>query len=158
MGAGPGPYPLYRAGSGQPPAPIYISGPYEGAPYSLLIAVPVFAGPFNLGTTVVRGRIEVDPQTAQLTITTDPLPTILKGVPADMRTINAVIDRKEFMFNPTNCNPQSFSGTATSTEGATAPLSSPFQVGSCRSLQFKPTFKVIDQREDVADARARACT
>ena len=59
-----------------------------------------------------------------------------------MRTINAVIDRKEFMFNPTNCNPQSFSGTATSTKGTTAPLSSPFQVGSCRSLTFKPGFKV----------------
>ena len=107
-----------------------------------MISVPVIAGPFNLGTTVVRGKIEVDPQTSQLTITTDPLPTILDGVPVDMRTINAVIDRKEFMFNPTNCNPQSFSGTATSTEGTTAPLSSPFQVGSCRSLTFKPGFKV----------------
>ena len=117
-----------------PEAPIYIGGPYEGAPYGLSIAVPVIAGPFNLGTTVVRGKIEVDPQTTQLTITTDPLPTILDGVPSDLRTIDAVIDRKEFMFNPTNCNPQSFSGTATSTEGATAALSSPFQVGSCRSL------------------------
>jgi hypothetical protein len=84
----------------------------------------------------------VDPQTSQLTITTDALPTILDGVPTDLRTINAVIDRKEFMFNPTNCNPQSFSGTATSVEGATAALSSPFQVGSCRSLAFKPVFKV----------------
>jgi hypothetical protein len=53
-----------------------------------------------------------------------------------------VIDRKQFMFNPTNCNPQAFSGTATSAEGTNAALSSPFQVGSCRSLGFKPTFKV----------------
>ncbi len=142
VGAGAGPDPLYVPGEGKPEAPIYISGPYEGAPYGLVIAVPVIAGPFNLGTTVVRGKIEVDPQTSQLTITTDPVPTILDGVPVDMRTINAVIDRKEFMFNPTNCNPQSFSGTATSTEGTTAALSSPFQVGSCRSLTFKPGFKV----------------
>ncbi len=142
VGAGAGPYPLFVPEAGKPEAPIYIGGPYEGAPYSLVIAVPVIAGPFNLGTTVVRGRIEVDPQTSQLTITTDPLPTILDGVPTDLRTIDAVVDRKEFMFNPTNCNPQSFSGTAFSTEGATAALSSPFQVGSCRSLTFKPTFKV----------------
>ncbi len=142
VGAGPGPDPLYVPEAGEPEAPIYVTGSYHGAPYGLSIAVPVIAGPFNLGTTVVRGRIEVDPQTSQLTITTDPLPTILDGVPVDTRTIDAVIDRKEFVFNPTNCNPQSFSGTATSTEGATAALSSPFQVGSCRSLGFKPTFKV----------------
>ncbi len=142
VGAGAGPDPLYVPEEGKPEAPIYITGPYDGAPYGLLIAVPVIAGPFNLGTTVVRGKIEVDPQTSQLTITTDPLPTILDGVPVDMRTINAVIDRKEFMFNPTNCNPQAFSGTATSTEGTTAALSSPFQVGSCRSLTFKPGFEV----------------
>ncbi|HXB65018.1 MAG TPA: hypothetical protein VNV42_09120 [Solirubrobacteraceae bacterium] len=142
VGAGPGPYPLYVPEPGRPEAPIYVTGPYAGAPYGLSIVVPVQVGPFNLGTTVVRGRIEVDPLTAQLTITTDPLPTILDGVPVDLRTIDTVIDRGEFMFNPTNCDRQSFSGTAFSTEGATAPLSSPFQVGSCRSLQFKPTFKV----------------
>ena len=141
VGAGPGPYPLYLPEEGKPPAPIYITGPYEGAPYGLSIVVPVLAGPFNLGTVVVRGKIEVDPQTSQLTITTDPLIQTLDGVPADLRTINAVIDRPQFMFNPTNCDPQSFFGTVTSIEGATAPVSSPFQVGSCRSLAFKPVFK-----------------
>jgi hypothetical protein len=104
--------------------------------------VPVVAGPFNLGTVVVRAAIAVDRKTSQLTITTDPLPSILAGVPTDLRTINAVIDRPGFMFNPTSCAPQSFSGTATSTEGATAPLSSHFQVGSCQSLTFKPKFSV----------------
>jgi hypothetical protein len=91
---------------------------------------------------VVRASIAVDPHTAQLTITTDPLPSILAGVPTDLRTINAVIDRPGFMFNPTNCNPQAFSGTATSTAGATAPVSTPFQVGSCQALKFAPDFKV----------------
>jgi hypothetical protein len=140
--AGPGPYPLVVPQPGQPPAPIYLTGAYKGAPYGLSIVVPVVAGPFNLGTIVVRSRIEVDPHTSQLTVTTDPLPSIIDGIPTDLRTINAVIDRPNFMFNPTNCNPQSFSGTAFSTEGATAPISSHFQVGSCRSLAFKPNFKV----------------
>jgi hypothetical protein len=142
VAAGPGPYPLVVPGPNQAPAPIYLTGGYKGAPYGLSIAVPVIAGPFNLGTVVVRSKIEVDPHTTELTVTTDPLPSILDGVPTDLRTINAVIDRPGFMFNPTDCNPRAFSGTAFSVEGAQAPISSHFQVGSCRSLQFKPNFKV----------------
>jgi hypothetical protein len=140
--AGPGPYPFEVPEAGGPPAPIYLTGPYEGAPYGLAIVVPVVAGPFNLGTVVVRARIEVDPTTSQLTITTGRLPEVLDGIPTDLRVIDAVIDRPEFMFNPTNCDPMSFSGIATSYEGATAPLESHFQVGSCRSLTFKPGFTV----------------
>ena len=140
--AGPGPYPLVVPQPGQPPAPIYLTGPYEGAPYGLSIVVPLHVGPFVLKTQVVRAKIEVDPLTSQLTVTTSPLPQIIDGVPADLRTINAVIDRPGFMFNPTNCSPMAFSGTATSTEGASAPISSHFQVGSCQSLKFKPDFKV----------------
>ncbi len=140
--AGPGPYPLVVPQPGQPPAPIYLTGPYKGAPYGLSIVVPLVVGPFTLQTQVVRAKIEVDPRTARLTITTDPLPQTIDGVPADLRTINAVIDRPEFMFNPTNCSPQSFSGTATGSEGATAPLESHFQMGSCQSLKFDPDFEV----------------
>jgi hypothetical protein len=140
--AGAGPYPLVVPQPGDPPAPIYLTGPYEGAPFGLSIVTPVIAGPFNLGTIVTRASIAVDPKTAQITVTTDPLPQIVDGVPTDLRTIDAVIDRSDFMFNPSSCEPLSFSGTASSTEGASAPLSSPFQVGSCRSLEFKPDFKV----------------
>jgi hypothetical protein len=127
---------------GEPAAPIYLTGPYKGAPFGLSIVTPVIAGPFNLGTIVTRASIAVDPNTAQITVTTDPLPQIVDGIPTDLRTIDAVIDRPDFMFNPTNCNPMSFSGTASGSEGASAALSSPFQVGSCRSLAFKPDFKV----------------
>ncbi len=142
VGAGPGPYPLFIPQTGAPPAPIYLTGPYKGAPFGLSIVVPIVAGPFTLQTQIVRARIEVDPHTSRLTITTDPLPTIVDGIPADLRSINAVIDRPEFMFNPTSCAPMSFTGTATSTEGATAPLSSHFQMGSCQALKFAPNFKV----------------
>jgi len=140
--AGPGSAPLVIPEPGQAPAPIYLTGGYKGAPYGLSIVVPVLAGPFNLGTVVVRASIAVDPHTTQLTITTDPLPSIIDGVPTDLRTINAVIDKPGFMINPTNCEAQSFSGTATSTEGASAAISSPFGMGSCRSLEFKPKFTV----------------
>jgi hypothetical protein len=140
--AGPGPYPLVIPEPGQPPAPIYLTGGYKGAPYGLSIVVPLHVGPFTLQTQIVRAKIEVDPVTTQLTITTDPLPTIIDGIPTDLRAINAVIDRPGFMFNPTNCEPQSFSGTATGTEGTAAAIESHFQMGSCRSLTFKPDFKV----------------
>ena len=140
--AGPGPYPLVVPEPGLGAAPIYLTGGYKGAPYGLSIVVPAIAGPFNLGTIIVRASISVDPYTSRLTVTTDPLPTILDGVPTDLRTINAVIDRPGFMFNPTNCEPQEFSGTATSNQGAVVPISSHFQMGSCRSLTFKPDFKV----------------
>jgi len=140
---GPGPYPFVLPEPGAPPAPIYLTGPYEGAPFGLSIAVPIVAGPFNLGTEVVRAKIEVDPHTSQLTISTTAFPKTVKGIPTDIREIDAVIDRPEFMFNPTSCNPMSFSGTAYSFEGATAPVSSHFQMGSCRSLAFKPNFSVF---------------
>jgi hypothetical protein len=140
--AGPGPYPLVVPQPGQLPAPIYLTAGYKGAPYGLSIVVPLHVGPFTLQTQVVRARIDVDPITTRLTVTTDPLPTIIDGVPADLRTIDAVIDKPGFMFNPTGCEPQAFTGTATSEQGAIAPISSHFQMGSCRSLTFKPDFKV----------------
>jgi hypothetical protein len=95
----------------------------------------------------VRAKIEVDPHTTQITVTTDTsgphsLPRILDGIPTDVRVIDAVIERPGFMFNPTSCNPQEFNGTATSTEGAKASLNSHFQVGSCQALKFTPKFTV----------------
>jgi hypothetical protein len=140
--AGPGPYPLVVPQPGRAPAPIYLTGPYDGAPFGLSIVVPLEVGPFVLQTQIVLARVEVDPYTSQLTITTGALPSIIDGIPSDLRDIDAVIDRPEFMINPTDCEPAAFSGTATSTEGGTAPLATRFQVGSCRALQFKPQFKV----------------
>jgi hypothetical protein len=142
VASGPGPYPLVLPQPGEPELPIYLTGPYKGAPFGLSIVTPVLAGPFNLGTIITRAKIEVDPHTAAITVTTDPLPQTVAGVPTNLRSIDAVIDRPGFMFNPTNCNPQAFSGIATSAQGATAPISSPFGVGSCRSLEFKPKFTV----------------
>jgi hypothetical protein len=145
IGAGPGGYPLSLPGAGQQPIPIYLTGPYEGAPYGLAIVVPFLAGPYDLGTVVLRARIEVDPHTLQLTIASDPLPRILDGVPLDLRTLYAVLDRPGFMFNPTDCNPASFQGSASSVEGATVALSSAFQVGSCQSMKFSPTLALSTQ-------------
>jgi hypothetical protein len=143
--AGSGPYPLTIPQPGYPEIAVYLTGPYHGAPFGLAIVTPVIAGPFNLVTIVTRARIEVDPHTAQVTVATDPLPQIVKGVPTDLRSIEAVIDRPNFLFNPTNCAPMQITGSVTSAEGASSSISARFQVGGCRELAFKPSFKVSTQ-------------
>lgn len=76
---------------------VYLTGPYEGAPFGLSIVTPVIAGPFNLGNVVVSAAILCDPHTAQVTVTTDPLPQIIDGVPTDIRMVNVDIDRPGFI-------------------------------------------------------------
>ena len=142
VGVGSGAAPLYLPVAGQPPAPVYVTGPYRRAPFGLTFVVPAVAGPYNLGNVVVRAAITVNPQTAQLTVTSDPLPTILDGIPVQVKAVNVVIDRPNFMFNPTNCTSMSIAGSVTSLQGSTATLSSPFQVTGCGDLGFKPQFKV----------------
>ena len=122
---------------------VYITGPYEGAPYGLSIVNPAKAGPFNLGYVIVRARIEVNPTTAALTITTDPsgpyaIPHILDGIPLQIKHVNVSINRPSFTFNPTNCNKLAITGTLSSSEGATSALSVPLQVTNCAALAFKP--------------------
>ena len=101
--AGVGGAPLVDPPARQGPTAVYLAGPYKGAPYSIVAVVPAQAGPFDLGTVVTRAAINVDPNTALATITTDPLPQILEGVPVLYRTIHVDVDRPEFTLNPTSC-------------------------------------------------------
>ena len=132
IAAGPGEDPVWIKGH------IYLTGPYAGAPFGLSIVIPAAAGPFDLGTEVVRARVEVDSHTAQLIISSDSLPTIVNGVPLDIRTIDMTIDRAGFMRNPTNCAPLSVTGTISSTAGAGVAVASPFEAVDCASLPFTP--------------------
>jgi len=137
------------AGAGSDPVAttgqVFLTGPYNGAPFGLSVVVPAVAGPFNLGTVVVRAGVSVDPHTAQITVTSDPLPSILQGVPLQLKTVNVSIDRQGFMFNPTSCEPLAVGGTLTSTQGASAGVSDRFQAAGCASLPFKPVFTVSTQ-------------
>jgi hypothetical protein len=136
-GAGDGPTPFYVTGGH-----VYMTQGYEGAPFGLSVVVPAKAGPFDLGQVVVRAKVEVDIHTAQLTVTTDPLPQIVGGVPVNLRLVNVTINRPDFTYNPTNCNPSEVSGTMTGGQGAVASLSNHFQVTNCGALSFKPKFSV----------------
>jgi hypothetical protein len=121
---------------------VYLTESYGGAPFGLSIVNPADAGPFHLGKVIVRAKIEIDPLTAALTVTTGQIPHILDGIPLQIKHVNVTIDREGFTFNPTNCNPQSISGTIGSVQGASALVSSPFQVTNCANLKFAPDFKV----------------
>lgn len=135
-GAGAGPAPYYARGK------VYLAGPYKGAPLSLAVITPAVAGPFDLGTVVVRTALYLDPETAQIKAVSDPFPRILEGIPLDIRSISVRIDRPDFTLNPTNCDPLAFAGTLTSTLGQTVPLSQRFQIGECAALKFRPTLKL----------------
>ncbi|MGA9875122.1 MAG: hypothetical protein WBQ21_04865 [Solirubrobacteraceae bacterium] len=126
---------------------VFITGPYKGAPYGLSIVNPAKAGPFNLGKVIVRAKIEVNPENAALTITTDTtgpysIPQILDGIPLQIKHVEVSIDRPDFTFNPTNCAPQEIGGALTSSQGATSTLHVPFQVTNCAVLKFKPILTV----------------
>ncbi len=129
-GSGPAPY--------NAPGKAYLAGPYKGAPLSLVFITPAVAGPFDIGTIVVRAALRLDPGTAQLTVVSDPIPTIFKGVPLDVRSVSLRVDKPNFSLNPTSCDPSFVTGSLLSTRGSVASLLNPFQLGECGQLKFKP--------------------
>jgi hypothetical protein len=135
VASGAGSHPL------EMPGRIYLTVGYDGAPFGLSIVTDAVAGPLNLGHIVIRARINIDPETAALTITGNQLPQIALGVPLRLQRITFNIDRPGFMFNPTNCKAQPITATITGAQGATANPSSPFSAGGCKNLVFKPNFK-----------------
>ncbi len=137
--AGAGSQPLLQSGK------VYLTGPYKGGPFGEVAVVSAVAGPFNFGKIVVRGSIRIDPNTAQASIVSDPLPTTVGGVPIRLRSVDVEVSRPGFAFNPTDCNSQAVTGTVTAEQGASAAVSSPFAVTGCANLPFKPSFKASTQ-------------
>jgi hypothetical protein len=130
-------------GSGSAPVqfsgPVYLTGPYAGAPYGMVTVVPATIGPFSLGNVIVRSKIEVNPYTSQITVSSE-VPTIFKGIPLRMKTLSLAINGQGFLVNPTNCAAQTTATTLNSSGGASQSLSTPFQATGCSSLAFAPKF------------------
>ncbi len=144
VAAGDGEDPFWESGS------VFLTESYKGEPFGLSIVVPAKAGPFNLGNVIVRASLHVDPHTSALTVTSDPLPRIIDGVPLRIQTVNVSIDKAGFIFNPTNCSQQQISGTVTGalpdgSPGSSVGVSSPFAVAGCKNLPFKPKFTALTQ-------------
>jgi hypothetical protein len=128
---------------------VFLSGPYHGAPLSLAVVTPATAGPFDLGTVVVRVALQVNPETAQVTAISDPIPDVFGGAQLSIRSIVLDLNKKEFTLNPTSC--EKLATTATLDGGGANPASPaawssvaasvPFQTTECGALEFKPSLK-----------------
>jgi hypothetical protein len=118
---------------------------YKGGPYGLSIVVPAVAGPFDLGSVVVRTALIINKADGHVTAVSDDIAGILQGIPLRIRSIAVQIDRPGFILNPTNCNPMQVRADVASSEGSVAHVSNRFQVGDCASLPFRPSFAASTQ-------------
>jgi hypothetical protein len=142
-----------QAGTGSSPLSIngkvYLSGPYKGAPLSVVVITPAVAGPFDLGNVVVRAPLNLDPVTGQASTSAE-IPDVFGGVKLDIRSIVVNLNRKEFTLNGTNCDGSATAGTVQGggadptnpAAWASVNVSSPFQSEGCKSLAFKPNLKL----------------
>jgi hypothetical protein len=131
------------------PGKLYLAGPYHGSPISLVSITAAKVGPFDLGTVVVRFALDVNHETAEVSVdgaNSDPIPHIVDGIPVHLRDIQAFVDRPGFTLNPTSCAKKSTAATvlgsganfASSSDDVPVTVSSSFQVGNCASLGFAP--------------------
>jgi hypothetical protein len=121
---------------------VYLTGPYRRAPFGLAVAFKAKLGAFDLGTLVVRGGLDADPESGQISANIDALPQSFEGMPVRFQTLGLDIDRPGFMRNPTSCAKSSIEAAMTSSLGAKARPSAPFRVRDCIGLPFKPAFEL----------------
>jgi hypothetical protein len=131
------------------PGRIYLAGPYNGQPLSLVTVNSATVGPFDLGTIVIRSAFAVDRHTAQLQIdstASDPIPHILAGIPLHLREVRIYMDRYQFTHNPSSCEPSQLISTLEgagarfddSGDDSTATVAKHFQLLNCLTLGFRP--------------------
>jgi hypothetical protein len=132
---------------------LYLAGPYHGSPISLVSVNYAKVGPFDLGTVVVRFALDVNHETAEVSVdgaNSDPIPHIVDGIPIHLRDIRAYVNRPGFTLNPTSCAKKSTAATVlgsganfvSSADDVPVTVSSPFQAADCASLGFKPSLKL----------------
>jgi hypothetical protein len=149
VAAGPGSHPFHAVGD------MYLAGPFQGAPLSLVAVTPALAGPYDYGTVVVRVAIRVDPLDAHVIADSETVPSIIGGVPIRMRSIQVNIDKPNFMINPTNCGPFAVDSQGIGDQDTVADFSSPFQAVNCYALPFAPKFSVRQLGGHRATARSK---
>jgi hypothetical protein len=142
--AGTGPSPLRIEGTA------YLAGRHQGAPLSIVVVTPALAGPFDLGTVVVRVPLFVDPETAEVHPKTDAIPDVFGGTRLGIRSVFLNLNRKEFTLNGTNCRKNAVAGVLRG--GGADPMNpatfssfgvyDEFQAKGCEKLKFRPKLKI----------------
>jgi hypothetical protein len=131
-----------RSGAGPEPfaldGPVYLTEGYKGAPFGMVAVIRAIAGPYDLGTVVVRQQVHVDPNDAHVTVVSDPLPQILEGVPIRLRDVEVAIDRDGFVYNPTSCGDRQVGSTLHSIQAAARSRSAGVRFDGCAALGFTP--------------------
>jgi hypothetical protein len=128
---------------------IYLAGPYNNQPLSLVVINPATVGPFDVGTVVIRSAFSVNQRTAQLQIdrsASDRIPHILSGIPLHLRDVRIHMDRFQFTHNPSSCAPGNLISNLTGAgldftseaDDSTATRTRYFQLLNCLTLGFKP--------------------
>lgn len=140
--SGAGPEPLWVPQPGKAEPKVFLAGPHDGSPFSVVTEVPAQAGPFDLGTVVVRSGLGLNPDTNRAVVKADPLPQFFEGVGLSYRRLHVVVDRPNFALNGTDCREQKVGSSVTSTLGAVAHPSSRFQLEGCKRLKFKPKLSI----------------
>jgi hypothetical protein len=130
--AGPGAAPFELA------APVYLTWGYNGGSFGAVVIMHVVAGPYDLGNIVVRQALRIDPDTAQVTVVSDPLPQIKEGVPLRLRDLRLHVHRNNFLRNPTSCGTQKVKADLTSSFGTAAYREAALTFADCSKLAFKP--------------------
>jgi hypothetical protein len=131
------------------PGKLYLSGPYHGSALSIVSVTAAKAGPFDLGTVVVREALKINPETAEVFVDatgSDPIPHIINGIPVRLRDLRISVDRPQFVLNPTDCSPTSTASTVlgsgldfgSEADDRPVTVTSPFEVADCAALGFKP--------------------
>jgi hypothetical protein len=131
-----------RSGAGSEPfrlaGPVYLTEGYKGAPFGMVVAIRAIAGPYDLGTVVVRQSIFVHPDDAHITVISDPLPTILEGVPIRLRDVEVALDKPGFVYNPTSCGTKPVVATLYPLQGTAINRGATIRSENCQRLSFGP--------------------
>ena len=144
----PAPPPPKSAPSTSAPAPArpllrqghaYLAGPYKGAPLEHGDHHPGGRRPLRpRHRRRPRRPLRRPRNRPDHAVKSDPIPTILHGIPLDVRSIAVKLDRPEFTLNPTNCDPMAITGSATSVLNQSASLTAPSRSAAARPSAFKP--------------------
>jgi hypothetical protein len=144
---------VVRTGSGEPlqiGGRVFLAGPYAGAPLSLAVVTPATAGPFDLGSVVLRVALVIDRETVQVHAVSDPIPHVFGGALLDINSVDVSLDRRNFSLDGTNCSPMAVGATlrgggadpADPAVFSAFPASVPYQWNGCQTLKFRPKLKL----------------